>query len=87
MLIGYRNIPVSGYTSSGYRSVVIGITYLRSGLCLEYLEEWINPSIQLDKTMREVLITQAKGRLINQLRLHLERYPDQPREWKGVEYG
>ena len=86
-LIGYKNIPVSGHTSQGYRSLMVGITYLRHGMHLEYLEGWINPTMPMDKTTKEVFIHQAKIRLAQQLTLHLEKCPDQPRTWEGVQYG
>lgn len=87
MLIGYKNVPVSGQTPQGYRSIIVGITYLRCDRALEYIEGWINPTVHLDKTTKTVFIHQAKVRLAQQIGLHLEKCPDQPRVWEGIQYG
>lgn len=89
MIIGYKNIAIEGRIRTGFTCITVGVTYIRKGGIIEFLEGWINPMTekQLDWTERMVFIQNARRILINSVLHQISKVPDKERQWKGVCYG
>jgi len=67
----------------------VALVYIRDGEAVEFLEGWINPSVDslLTETERTTAIYVAKKRLIDRVRDYLAHNTECERSWKGVSYG
>ena len=85
ILCGYKTLSIRGHMMM----IGVGITYIRNGEAVEFLEGWINPSVEplLTDAERTTAIYVAKKELIDRIRLYLRNHVEHERSWEGVTYG